>query len=306
MKKIAVLVAAGLLAAVALSQEAATTQTKPKPAAGRIAASSAQDEPQLKQRPTTTAPATDSANQATYSGTSQATYQETSATATASTQAPAQPPQQNVQLSVAAPARPDEVQAAASSALLPEGTTIRMKLETALSTVNNKAGDTFAGRVTEPVMLEGKTIVPVGASVEGRVVHVSDPRRIHGVPTMDLRPETITLPDGQRFVLNAVLVDTSDPKHLDVDNEGRIQGHGHDGTDTRNLAIGAGAGAGIGALITRTPKGALIGAGVGVVAATAKWLMTRHEAQVPAGTEIFMELSRPLTLSAMGTAAGGR
>jgi hypothetical protein len=181
---------------------------------------------------------------------------------------------------------------------------VRMKLETTISTMTSKAGDTFAGRVTEPVALSGKTIVPVGASVEGRVLRVDDPRRIKGVPTMDLKPETITMPDGQRFALNAAIVDTSDTKHLDVNDEGRIKGRGHDGTDTRNLAIGAGAGAGVGALITHTPTGALVGAAVGATAATVKWLMTRHEATLPAGTEIYMELSRPLSLTSAGTAGG--
>src|SRR5438270_2764339 len=60
---------------------------------------------------------------------------------------------------------------------LPTGTAVKMRLTEALSTEGNKAGDSFSGRVSEPVMLEGKTVIPVGATIEGRVTRVSSPRR---------------------------------------------------------------------------------------------------------------------------------
>src|SRR6266404_995935 len=85
----------------------------------------------------------------------------------------------------------------ATGTLLPVGTTVRMKLETALSTATNRAGDAFAGRVTEAVVLEGRTVIPIGASIQGHLTRVADPRRIRGVPTMDLKPETVTMPNGE-------------------------------------------------------------------------------------------------------------
>src|SRR5579863_2287981 len=51
---------------------------------------------------------------------------------------------------------------------LPAGTALKVKLETTLTTANNKAGDPFSGRVTEPVVVDGKTVVPIGTTVEGR------------------------------------------------------------------------------------------------------------------------------------------
>src|ERR1051326_1626547 len=71
------------------------------------------------------------------------------------------------------PAPTAEVQPRApptESATLPTGTTVRMKLETMLSTAVTKRNDEFAGRVTEPIMLDGRTIIPVGASVIGQLV----------------------------------------------------------------------------------------------------------------------------------------
>jgi hypothetical protein len=51
----------------------------------------------------------------------------------------------------------------------------------------------------------------------------------------------------------------------------------------------------------------LIGTGIGVAAAAGHWLVRRHSAELPAGTEIIMELNRPLSFStaAPGTREGG-
>jgi hypothetical protein len=185
---------------------------------------------------------------------------------------------------------------------LPVGTAVKMKLETPISTSRNSPGDTFSGRVTEPVLLDGKTVIPVGAALQGRIIKATEPRRIRGTPTIDLRPELIIMPDGQRYTVSAVVVDTDQRSYTDVDDEGRIKGRGHDGGDLRETAIGAGAGAGVGALVAGG-HGALVGAAVGATATVVHWLVKRRSVDIPAGSEIIMELSRPM---AIGAASSGR
>jgi hypothetical protein len=180
---------------------------------------------------------------------------------------------------------------------LPEGTPVYMKLETAISTRTNKPGDRFAGRVTQPVMLNSKTIIPVGAALEGRVISAEQERRIHGTPVINLRPEMITMPDGTRYTIVATIVDTNNTKELTVDEEGGIHGKGRDGSDWKETGIATGAGAGVGALVAHSFTGAMVGAGVGATASVVRWLAKTRDASVPAGTEIIMELSRPMALS---------
>src|SRR4051812_34759457 len=91
---------------------------------------------------------------------------------------------------------------------LPTGTAVKMRLTEALSTDGNKAGDSFSGRVSEPVMLEGRTVIPVGATIEGHVMRVSSPRRIKGRPEISLHPEAVTFPDGKMLSMSAVVVDS--------------------------------------------------------------------------------------------------
>ncbi|MGZ4814590.1 MAG: hypothetical protein ACXVZV_04240 [Terriglobales bacterium] len=180
---------------------------------------------------------------------------------------------------------------------LPVGTAIRMRLETPLSTTTNKFGDRFGGRVTEAVMLNGKTIVPVGAALEGQVIRVEEHRRIKGTPELDLRPTMITLPDGQKYAINATITDTSD-RSLNVNDEGQIKGKGRDKADWVQTGVGAALGTGIGAA-AGGGKGALIGGTIGAGATVVHWLMKTKSAQIPAGTEIIMELSRPMALNAV-------
>src|ERR1700731_4000362 len=187
--------------------------------------------------------------------------------------------------------------AAQNNISLPAGTTVKGKLENALTTFSSKGGDPFSGRVTEAVMLDGKSVIPIGATVQGRVAKTSEPRRIAGKPTIAIFPETIVLPNGERYMLNATLVDTSVGNGTDVNNEGQFKGKGHDGKDMTEIGMGTGGGMLVGGLIGGG-KGVLIGGGGGATRTVAHWLSKRSSTMLPAGTELVMELSRPLEMTA--------
>lgn len=180
---------------------------------------------------------------------------------------------------------------------LPAGTALKVKLDRMLSTSTNKTGDPFSGRVTEAVQMDGKTVIPIGATVEGRLTKVDEPRRIAGKPTLGIFPETVVLPNGERYVLNATLVDTNARGGTDVNEEGQFKGSGHDGKDLTEVGLGTGGGMLLGALIGGG-KGLLIGGTVGAVATVSHWLGKHRSATLPAGTELVMELSRPMSLTA--------
>jgi hypothetical protein len=187
---------------------------------------------------------------------------------------------------------------------VPEGTPLKVKLETTISTFSSKVGDPFQGKISEPVVVDGKTMIPAGAVVEGRVTKLNEPRRIKGKPTIGIFPEAIVMPDGQRYMLNAILVDT-DIKGTDVNEEGQFKGSGHDRRDQIEVAAGTGAGMLIGGLVGGGP-GLLIGAAIGAGATTTHWLVQRHSAVLPSGTQLMMELSRPMTMSSTTVAGTGQ
>ncbi|PYV99125.1 MAG: hypothetical protein DMG89_09105 [Acidobacteria bacterium] len=184
---------------------------------------------------------------------------------------------------------------AAVAQTLPAGTPLRVKLENTLSTFGSKTGDPFSGRVTEAVTVDGKTVIPVGTTVQGRVTKVNEPRRIAGKPTIAIFPETIVLPSGEHYMLNAPLIDTNLRNGTDVNTEGQFKGAGHDGKDLTEIGFGTGGGMLIGGL-AGGGKGLLIGGTVGATATVAHWLGKKRSAMLPAGTELLMELSRPLSM----------
>jgi hypothetical protein len=193
--------------------------------------------------------------------------------------------------------------AAQASSPVPAGTALMVKLDTTLATFSNKAGDPFQARLAEPVMLNGRVVIPAGAMVEGRVTRVSEPRRISGKPTIGIMPEALVLPTGERFFLDATLVDTSAGRDTDVNQEGEFKGSGHDRRDQLETGGGAAGGMLIGGLIGG-PPGVLIGGVVGAGSTGVHWLSKHHSAVLPAGTGLTLELNRPLAMTPVVASAG--
>jgi hypothetical protein len=179
-----------------------------------------------------------------------------------------------------------------------------VRLDTTLATFSNRVGDPFQARVTQPVVVNGATVIPVGSMVEGRVTKISEPRRISGRPTIGILPEAVILPSGERFFLDATLTDTN-IRGTDVDQEGQFKGQTRDRRD--NLEAGGGAAGGmlIGGLIGGGP-GVLIGGAIGAGSATAHWLATHRSAILPSGTQLTLELNRPLTFGAAPASGGSK
>ncbi len=194
--------------------------------------------------------------------------------------------------------------AAQTNLALPAGTPLMVKLETTLATFSNKTGDPFQARVTQPVTLNGKTVIPVGATVEGRVTKVSEPRRISGKPTIGILAEAVILPNGERHYLDAMLVDTNAGAGTDVNEEGQFKGSGHDRRDTLETGGGAAGGMLIGGLIGGGP-GVLIGGAVGATSTTVHWLSKHRSATLSAGTQLTLELNRPLMMTNTNVPANG-
>jgi hypothetical protein len=193
--------------------------------------------------------------------------------------------------------------AAAQSAPVPAGTALMVKLETTLATFSNKAGDPFQARLTQAVVLNGKTVIPAGTMVEGRVTKVDEPRRIAGKPTIGILPESLVLPTGERLFLDATLVDTNAGAGTDVNQEGEFKGSGHDRRDQVETGGGTAGGMLIGGLIGG-PPGIVIGGVVGAGSTGVHWLSKHRSATLPAGTDLTLELNRPLAMTTAVASAG--
>jgi len=194
--------------------------------------------------------------------------------------------------------------AAQTGSPVPAGTALMVRLDTTLATFSNKAGDPFQGKITQAVVVNGNTVIPVGSTIEGRVTKVTEPRRISGKPTIGILPEAVILPNGERFYLDATLVDTN-IRGGDVNDEGQFKGSGHDRRDQLETGGGAAGGMLIGGL-AGGPVGLVVGGAIGAGATTGHWLAKHRSATLPAGTELTLELNRPLAMTNVVASSGGK
>jgi hypothetical protein len=194
--------------------------------------------------------------------------------------------------------------AAQTNPPVPSGTALMVRLDTTLATFSNRVGDPFQGKIMQPIVVNGKTLIPAGSTVEGRVTKVSEPRRIQGKPTIGILPEAVILPTGERYYLDATLTDTNIPG-TDVSSEGQYKGQGHEKRDKLEVGGGTAGGMLVGGLIGGGP-GVLIGGAVGATSTTVHWLVKHRSATMPAGTQLTLELNRPLTMNPVVASGGSK
>ena len=80
-----------------------------------------------------------------------------------------------VALGIAAASLPNR----AEPMVIPESTAIHVTLEQALASNQSRPGDHFEATVSEPVIVDGKTVIPQGASAEGLVVDARPSGRLN-------------------------------------------------------------------------------------------------------------------------------
>jgi hypothetical protein len=185
---------------------------------------------------------------------------------------------------------------AQTSSPVPTGTALMVKLETTLATFSNKPGDLFQGQLIQPVVVDGRTVIPAGTKIEGHVAKVAEPRRISGRPTIKIVPETLVMAGGERLPLDATLIDTNAGRDTDVNQEGEFKGPGHDRRDKIEAGGGTAGGMLIGGLVGG-PVGVVVGGVIGAGSTGAHWLSQHRSATLPAGTTLTIELNRPLLMT---------
>ena len=181
-----------------------------------------------------------------------------------------------------------------------EGATIRVRLIDGLSTIDSMQGDPFRSRVASDVVEGGQVLIPAGAEIDGHVVAVSSGRvGSHG--SMRLRPETVILPNGSRYRLEAYVAGAPGA-HARVDREGGIGADSRIKRDSIEYGGAVGAGAITGAVLGG-PAGALAGTLIGAGAVTVHLMVSHPQARLDPGTTLLFTLTQPLNLVAANVAA---
>ena len=179
--------------------------------------------------------------------------------------------------SVAAPApRPAPV---VRFVTLPVGTALPLELTTAISSETAQVETPVSARLRRAVAVNGETILPAGAVVNGEVSEVERAGKVQGRSRLSLRFTSVVV-DGRRESLRT--------------NPVSFEGEASKKQDATKIGAGAGIGAAIGGILGGG-SGAAKGAVIGGAAGTGAVLATRgKDVELAAGSEVTPTLASPV------------
>jgi hypothetical protein len=164
-----------------------------------------------------------------------------------------------------------------------ELTPIHVTLDQAITSNQSRPGDHFDATISEPVVVDGKTVIPQGVHAEGIVVDAKPSGRLMGRARLQLALQSVDV-SGQ-------------PYDVRTTSSARI-GRDHKKRNWAWIGGGAGGGALIGAAAAGG-KGALIGGPIGAAAGTTVAFVTGHrDIKLRPETPVTFKLAEPLTIDA--------
>ena len=165
--------------------------------------------------------------------------------------------------------------------VVPAGEHIVIRLGETLSSKRNNTGDSFSGTIAAPVSLNGKVVIPQGATATGTVADAKALGRFKGGAVLRIVLDQISV-NGRNYKIETAVVSHS------------MKGKG------KRSAVAIGGGAGLGALIGGLAgggKGAAIGAAAGAGAGTAGAAFTGNKDIVlPAESSVSFKLLQPVEI----------
>ena len=164
---------------------------------------------------------------------------------------------------------------------VPSGTSLSLKLTTAVASDTSKVEDLVRATVAKPIVVDGTTAVPAGAVAVGSVLEANQSGRVKGRASVVFRFNKLTVGNDVHEIASARIAREAAATKT---------------KDAEKVGIGAGAGALIGA-VAGGKKGAGVGALIGGGAGTGVVVATRgDEVRLPAGAAVTTTLQEPLTV----------
>jgi hypothetical protein len=168
---------------------------------------------------------------------------------------------------------------------VPAGTQLTIRLDSPLDSERNQVGDTFHGSLSDPIVLDGETVIPSGAEVAGRVADVKSAGRFAGNSVLTLELTSLSV-NGRTYNIQT--------------NQWTRAGNGEGKSTATKVGVGTAAGAILGGIFGGG-KGAAIGAATGAGAGTGVAASKKgQQIQLPAEAVLTFQTINSLTVTPQG------
>ena len=164
---------------------------------------------------------------------------------------------------------------------VPAGTQLSIRINDELNSETAQVGDVFHGSVSSPVAVDGKTVIPTTADVEGRVVDVKSAGRFKGQSDLVIELTSLKM-NGKSYQISS--------------DRWSKQGSGRGKATAAKVGGGAAVGAILGGIFGGG-KGAAIGAAAGAGAGTGVSAATKgQQIDLKPETVLNFQLQSPITV----------
>jgi hypothetical protein len=163
---------------------------------------------------------------------------------------------------------------------VPANTMLNVRLTETIDVDVTKAGATFRALVDDPIMLDGKVVVPRGAAVAVQAANVAQSGKMKGSDKISLKANSITF-GGRTYEIVTAYVEA--------------KGSGEGKKTARKVGGGAGLGAVVGG-IAGGGSGAAIGAAVGGATGAVVASQGQEHLKLPAETRLQFQLTAAVTI----------
>lgn len=187
----------------------------------------------------------------------------------------------SIEFSPRKPAEPPPAQARKPAPVtIPVQTVLSVRLTEAIDVDATRTGATFRSLLDDPVMINGKVVIPRGAGVTLQAVHVEQSGKIKGSDKVTLKANNVAFGGASYEIVTTY-----------VESKGKGEGR----RSARKIGGGVGLGAIVGG-IAGGGEGAAIGAAIGGATGAVVANQGEEHLQLPAETRLQFQLAAAVTV----------
>jgi hypothetical protein len=180
---------------------------------------------------------------------------------------------------------------------IPKGTLMTVQTNQPISSLGTRLGDTISATLESDVFVNDVVAIPAGTQIMGQVANVEEAGHLGKHGTIDVRFDSIKMPDGKVIPMRAHIVTKDESGVLKGDSFAMdvAKGVGVAGVST---GVGTLMGTAAGSLLGSVGTGALFGLGVGALGGMGYAVARKgKEVVLPSGSRMSLMIDMPVTVN---------